>query len=249
MRAELPARQNANRAQAVKNSQVLEFHSSTKWEAHFESSKKTSKLMVIYFSASRCGPCRLMEPTFIEYASKYKKVEFIKIDVHELMDVAQEFRVQVMPTFIFVEKGKVLDKITGARKEELQNKIEKHLGYCYLNKVVLKFHSSTKWKAHFKSSKETSKLMVIYFSASRCGPCRLMEPTFIEYASKYKKVEFIKIDVHELMDVAQEFGVRVMPTFIFAQKGKVVDKITGAKKEELENKIEEHLGYCILELK
>ncbi|KAI8527267.1 hypothetical protein RHMOL_Rhmol12G0062500 [Rhododendron molle] len=131
MGAELSAFQNANRAQAVKNfhGQVLEFHSSTEWKAHFESSKETSKLMVIDFSASWCAPCRFMEPTINEYASKYTDVEFIKIDVDELMDVAQEFGVQAMPTFILVKKGKVVDKITGARKEELQNKIEKHRGY------------------------------------------------------------------------------------------------------------------------
>ncbi|KAG5521145.1 hypothetical protein RHGRI_033632 [Rhododendron griersonianum] len=131
MGAEFSAFQNANRAQAVKNSQVLEFHSSTEWKAHFESSKETSKLMVIDFSASWCAPCRSMEPTINGYASKYTDVEFIKIDVDELMDVAQEFGVQAMPTFILVKKGKVVDKITGARKEELQNKIEKHRGYSY----------------------------------------------------------------------------------------------------------------------
>ncbi|KAF7123285.1 hypothetical protein RHSIM_Rhsim12G0056900 [Rhododendron simsii] len=140
MGGELSALQNANRAQAVKNSQVLEFHSDSKWKAHFESSKETSKLMVIDFSASWCAPCRSMEPTIQEYASKYTDVEFVKIDVDELMDVAQEFGVQdvapkfgvqVMPTFILVKKGKVVDKITGARKEELQNKIEKHRDYYY----------------------------------------------------------------------------------------------------------------------
>ncbi|KAF7123276.1 hypothetical protein RHSIM_Rhsim12G0056100 [Rhododendron simsii] len=41
--------------------------------------------MVIDFSASWCAPCRSMEPTIQEYASKYTDVEFVKIDVDELM--------------------------------------------------------------------------------------------------------------------------------------------------------------------
>ncbi|KAF7124626.1 hypothetical protein RHSIM_Rhsim12G0056200 [Rhododendron simsii] len=122
MGAELSALQNANRAQAMKDSQVLEFHCSTKWKAHFESSKETSELMVIDFLASCCAPSRFMEPTINEYASKYTDVEFIKIDVDEL---------KVMPTFILIKKGKVVGKITGAKKEELQNKIEKHRDYYY----------------------------------------------------------------------------------------------------------------------
>ena len=40
--------------------------------------------------------------------------------------VAQEFAVEAMPTFIFIKKGKVVDKVVGARKDELQTKIEKH---------------------------------------------------------------------------------------------------------------------------
>lgn len=49
MGAELSACQNANRAPAVKNSQVLEFHSSAKWKSHFEASKETSKLVTLNF--------------------------------------------------------------------------------------------------------------------------------------------------------------------------------------------------------
>lgn len=40
--------------------------------------------VVIDFTATWCGPCRSMEPTFEEYADKFKDVDFIKIDVDEL---------------------------------------------------------------------------------------------------------------------------------------------------------------------
>lgn len=40
--------------------------------------------MVIDFSATWCGPCRLMEPSFNAMAGKYTDVEFVKIDVDEL---------------------------------------------------------------------------------------------------------------------------------------------------------------------
>ena len=41
--------------------------------------------------------------------------------------VSQEFQVHAMPTFILIKKGKVVDKVVGAKKEELQKLIEKHL--------------------------------------------------------------------------------------------------------------------------
>ncbi|KAK4402918.1 Thioredoxin H2 [Sesamum angolense] len=57
---------------------------------------------------------------------KYTDVEFIKLDVDELHDIAEEFGVQAMPTFILIKKGKEVDKVVGAKKDDLQKKIEKH---------------------------------------------------------------------------------------------------------------------------
>ncbi|KAF8378382.1 hypothetical protein HHK36_029721 [Tetracentron sinense] len=41
--------------------------------------------MVIDFTATWCKPCRLIEPTIEELASKFRNVLFVKIDVDELM--------------------------------------------------------------------------------------------------------------------------------------------------------------------
>ncbi|KAK3413346.1 hypothetical protein EUGRSUZ_I01913 [Eucalyptus grandis] len=82
--------------------------------------------MVIDFAASWCGPCRMMEPAVSAMASKFADVEFAKIDVDELSDVAREFSVQAMPTFVLVKKGKEVDRIVGAKKDELERKVQKH---------------------------------------------------------------------------------------------------------------------------
>ncbi|XP_028801934.1 thioredoxin H2-like [Neltuma alba] len=108
------------------SSRVITFHSTAKWKAHFDASKSTNKLMVIDFTATWCGPCKMMDPIIKDFAAKYADVEFIKIDVDELMEVASEFKVQAMPTFLLIKKGTVVDKTVGARKEELQKLIEKH---------------------------------------------------------------------------------------------------------------------------
>ncbi|KAK2374973.1 thioredoxin H2 [Trifolium repens] len=108
------------------SSHILSFHSTAKWKAHFDASKEINKLMVIEFTATWCGPCKYMDPIIQDFAVKYIKVDFIKIDVDELMGVTQEFQVQAMPTFILMKKGKVVDKVVGAKKEELEKLIEKH---------------------------------------------------------------------------------------------------------------------------
>jgi len=41
--------------------------------------------------------------------------------------VASDWAIQAMPTFMFLKEGKILDKVVGAKKDELQSTIAKHL--------------------------------------------------------------------------------------------------------------------------
>ncbi|OIW02116.1 hypothetical protein TanjilG_26656 [Lupinus angustifolius] len=105
---------------------IITFDSTAKWNAHFNALEETHNLMVVDFTAKWCRPCKLMDPTIQDFAAKYTNVEFIKIDVDELMAVSRAFQVQALPTFILIKRGKVADKVVGVRKEELQRMIEKH---------------------------------------------------------------------------------------------------------------------------
>ncbi|VFQ61236.1 unnamed protein product [Cuscuta campestris] len=82
--------------------------------------------MVIDFTATWCGPCKTMEQPINELASQFRDVDFVKIDVDELIDVAEEFKVKCMPTFVLMKSGKVVDMVVGAKKDELRDKILKH---------------------------------------------------------------------------------------------------------------------------
>ncbi|XP_050225582.1 thioredoxin H2-like [Mercurialis annua] len=118
----------------------------------------------------------------------------------------------------------------GAAATDEQSEIDGH-------PAVTAFHSSNRWQLHFNSMKESPQLMVIDFAASWCGPCKFMEPELIAMAHKYTDVSFAKIDVDELPSVSQEFGVQAMPTFVLVKRGKEVDRVVGAKKDELIKKI------------
>jgi thioredoxin 1 len=43
-----------------------------------------------------------------------------------LQSAAEDWAVEVMPTFVFLKDGKLVDKVVGAKKRELQRAIKKH---------------------------------------------------------------------------------------------------------------------------
>ena len=95
----------------------------------FDSLVKASKgkLIVVDFTASWCGPCKMIAPAYEELSSEYTESVFCKVDVDEVPDIAQRYEVMAMPTFLFLKNGEVVDRFSGASVEKLRDTIISHL--------------------------------------------------------------------------------------------------------------------------
>ena len=67
----------------------------------------------------------------------------------------------------------------------------------------------------------------------RCGPCRMIAPKFEEMSKEYPGAIFVKVDVDDRSDIAEEFGINCMPTFIAYVGGEIKEKMEGADKDGL----------------
>jgi thioredoxin 1 len=72
------------------------------------------------FSATWCGPCRMIAPIFKELSDAFPNVVFLKVDVDENPETAAKYEVSAMPTFLFIKRGEVVDKVMGANAAALQ---------------------------------------------------------------------------------------------------------------------------------
>jgi len=94
----------------------------------------------------------------------------------------------------------------------------------------------------FENVIKTEKLVVLDCYATWCGPCRAIAPKVIQFSVDYADVDFYKVDVDEVPDVASKLGVRAMPTFCFFKGGENIGEVVGANHSALKAAIEKHKG-------
>ncbi|XP_030376785.1 thioredoxin-2 [Scaptodrosophila lebanonensis] len=84
------------------------------------------KLVVVDFFATWCGPCKMIAPKLEEIAQKLaEKIVVLKVDVDECEEIAMEFNVSSMPTFVFLKNSKKIEEFAGANAQRLIDTIEK----------------------------------------------------------------------------------------------------------------------------
>ena len=82
--------------------------------------KKNEKVMIDFYT-TWCGPCKTISPYFEELSKLYPNIEFAKVNCDENLEICQEYEISSLPTFISIQNGKIVTRVTGSNKENLKN--------------------------------------------------------------------------------------------------------------------------------
>ena len=78
------------------------------------------------------------------------------------------------------------------------------------------------------------------FYADWCGPCKKQDPILEELEAEYDDVEFVKIDVDDEQDVANQYQVRSLPTVVVERDGNILERFVGfTQREDIEAALEQ----------
>ncbi len=81
-------------------------------------------------------------------------------------------------------------------------------------------------KDNFKEVIETSKVILLDFWASWCGPCRMLGQE-IEQLVQNEKITVGKINVDEEEELAAQFNISSIPALFLVRDGKIVNQTIG----------------------
>ncbi|GAQ78626.1 hypothetical protein KFL_000160290 [Klebsormidium nitens] len=84
-------------------------------------------------------------------------------------------------------------------------------------------------------------LVVGYFTATWCGPCRQIAPVIKKLPEKYPGLSIMKVDIDSHQQLAAAEGVASVPTFKVYKNGRKVNEITGANAPLLDQVISQNL--------
>ncbi len=82
-------------------------------------------------------------------------------------------------------------------------------------------------QAEFAATIAASALTLVEFTGPNCLICKRLEPMIDTAAKRATDVDVVQVDASRLIDVAEHYAIRSVPTLILFRGGQPLDRRTG----------------------
>ena len=97
-------------------------------------------------------------------------------------------------------------------------------------------------KAEYDQVLADNKSVFVDFYADWCGPCKMVGPVLEEISKDYTDIKFVKVNVDDNPEIAQQYGIMSIPTMIGLNNGyNVASSLGFMPREELEAVVKQTL--------
>ncbi len=84
-----------------------------------------------------------------------------------------------------------------------------------------------------------NEIVIVQYSASWCGNCRIMKPKFKKLATETDNAQFVMVDAERFPESRKLANVDNLPTFATFKKGTFVNQVQTNKFEVLKDLVDE----------
>lgn len=86
----------------------------------------SDKLVVIDFYADWCGPCKKLTPELTKVANDNKNINFYKINVDNVTEIANKYKIEMLPTIVYIKNGEEVYRTIGGNVMDICSAILKY---------------------------------------------------------------------------------------------------------------------------